>query len=200
MALTLVAIVGFTNAFNFMDGIDGLAATVAALGGLFIGAMQMPASALVAVATTGATIGFLVHNLPPARIFLGDVGSQYLGFLLAALAVAGERVAGIPASLIALVFLPFAVDTTVTLVRRLRRGERWHQPHQDHIYQRLVADGWSHAQTTALYAVLTAVSGVVLLMVTQWPRLGWIWSLSALSTIAVVLTPPRMWRRVMLRR
>jgi hypothetical protein len=58
MALTLVAIVGFTNAFNFMDGIDGLAATVAALGGLFIGAMQMPASALVAVATTGATIGF----------------------------------------------------------------------------------------------------------------------------------------------
>ena len=197
--VTLVAVVGFTNAFNFMDGIDGLAATQGAIGALVIAAMQPVDSVVPALALAACAAGFLTQNLPPARVFLGDVGSQYVGFLLGAFAVAGERAGGGPASFSGLIFLPFAVDATVTLARRLARGEPWHEPHRQHAYQRLVDSGWSHMRTTALYTVLTLGSGLLLLLASRTPSFGWLWWVFAAITVAVLLNPPVAWRRIVFR-
>jgi UDP-N-acetylmuramyl pentapeptide phosphotransferase/UDP-N-acetylglucosamine-1-phosphate transferase len=137
------------NLFNFMDGIDGLAAgEAAAIGGgllLFasIGNGVDPAAALLAAGIIGASIGFLLWNWSPARIFLGDVGSVPLGylsgFLLLDLATRGRWK-------IALILpLYFLADATITLLRRLLRGERiWHA-HRQHYYQRAVRKGLGHA-------------------------------------------------------
>ncbi len=137
------------NLFNFMDGIDGLAASeAAAIGGgvlLFtsVGEGRDPVAALLAAAFVGAAIGFLVWNWSPARIFLGDVGSIPLGylsgFLLLGLAARGYWK-------IALILpLYFLADATITLCRRLLRGERVWQAHRQHFYQRAVRDGLGHA-------------------------------------------------------
>jgi len=137
------------NLFNFMDGIDGLAASeAAAIGGgllLFasVGHGVDPVAALLAAGIIGAAIGFLVWNWSPARIFLGDVGSVPLGylsgFLLLALATRGRWK-------IALILpLYFLADATITLLRRLLRGERVWEPHRQHFYQQAVCDGLGHA-------------------------------------------------------
>jgi len=137
------------NLFNFMDGIDGLAASEAAAigGGLLafasVGNGVDPAVALLATGLIGAAIGFLLWNWSPARIFLGDVGSVPLGylsgFLLLGLAVRGHWK-------IALILpLYFLADATITLLRRLVRGERVWQAHRQHFYQRAVRDGLNHA-------------------------------------------------------
>ena len=137
------------NLFNFMDGIDGLAGWEAAAIGagllLFasLGAGADPALRTLAAAVTGAAIGFLVWNWSPARIFLGDVGSvplgYVLGFLLLGLAVRGHwRIA---------LILPlyFLADATITLTRRILRGERVWQAHREHFYQQAVRRGLGHA-------------------------------------------------------
>ncbi len=137
------------NLFNFMDGIDGLAGSEAAAIGagllLFagVGAGSDPAQRALAAAVTGAAIGFLVWNWSPARIFLGDVGSvplgYVLGFLLLDLAVRGHWT-------IALILpLYFLADATITLVRRLLRRERVWQAHREHFYQEAVRRGLGHA-------------------------------------------------------
>lgn len=137
------------NLFNFMDGIDGLAGSeAAALGaGLLvvaaIGRGLDPTAALPAAAVLGAALGFLVWNWSPARIFLGDVGSAPLGyltgFLLIALAARGQWVAAL------ILPLYFVADATITLARRLLRGERVWQAHRQHYYQQAVRDGLGHA-------------------------------------------------------
>jgi len=137
------------NLFNFMDGIDGLAASEAAAigGGLLafasVGNGIDPAAALLAAGLIGAPIGFVLWNWAPARIFLGDVGSVPLGylsgFLLLGLAARGHWK-------IALILpLYFLADATITLLRRLVRGERVWQAHRQHFYQRAVRDGLDHA-------------------------------------------------------
>lgn len=139
----------WVNAFNFMDGIDGLAGSeAAAIGGglvLFssLGSGVDPAMALLAAAILGAAIGFLIWNWSPARIFLGDVGSAPLGFLtgflLVDLALRG------PWKVALILPLYFLADATLTLLRRLWRGERIWEGHRQHFYQRAVRRGLSHA-------------------------------------------------------
>ncbi len=139
----------WSNLFNFMDGIDGLAASEAAAvgGGLLlfaaIGVGEDPAAALRAAGLFGAAIGFLWWNWSPARIFLGDVGSVPLGylsgFLLLGLAARGHWK-------IALILpLYFLADATITFLRRLLRGERVWQAHRQHFYQQAVRDGLGHS-------------------------------------------------------
>jgi UDP-N-acetylmuramyl pentapeptide phosphotransferase/UDP-N-acetylglucosamine-1-phosphate transferase len=141
------------NLFNFMDGIDGLAAGEAAAIGLGLllfaglGVGVEPRLAWLAAAILGAALGFLVWNWPPARIFLGDVGSTTLGyltgFLLLGVASGGHwRVA---------LILPlyFVADATITLGRRLLRGERIWRAHREHFYQRATGRGQGHAAVTA---------------------------------------------------
>ena len=158
-----VAALVLTNAWNFMDGIDGIAATQAALVGAALGFANGGAWQWLALALVAAACGFLPFNLPRARIFLGDVGSGALGLTVAALVVAAGR--GDPASWL-LLLLPlsaFLVDTGLTLLRRIVRRERWWAAHVQHAYQRLAARTGGHLRVTAGYAAWTIAS--ILLMV-----------------------------------
>ena len=164
--LTILWIVGLTNAYNFMDGIDGIAGITAAAGGAGLAAAAWllggPAIAAVALAFSGTALGFLSQNWPPARIFMGDVGSAFCGFLIAVLPL-GMPEADVPrlVPVAVLVMWPFVFDTLFTLVRRLRRGENVFQAHRSHLYQRLVIAGWSHRATSSLYGSLTALAAAI---------------------------------------
>jgi UDP-N-acetylmuramyl pentapeptide phosphotransferase/UDP-N-acetylglucosamine-1-phosphate transferase len=159
--LTLLWIVGMTNAFNFMDGSDGIAGitAAAAAAGIALAAAALGAGpvAVVATAFAGAALGFLTSNWQPARIFMGDVGSAFCGFLLAVLPLA-VRADAVPEVLpvAALALWPFIFDTSLTLLRRLRAGENIFQAHRSHLYQRLVIAGWSHRAVAGLYGGLAA--------------------------------------------
>jgi len=164
--LTMLWIVGLTNAFNFMDGIDGIAGITAAAAGAGLAAAAWllggPAIAAVALAFTGAALGFLSQNWPPARIFMGDVGSAFCGFLIAVLPLAipaADVPRIVPVAVLAM--WPFIFDTLFTLVRRLRRGENIFQAHRSHLYQRLVIAGWSHRATSSLYGALAAMAAAI---------------------------------------
>jgi Fuc2NAc and GlcNAc transferase len=167
--LAVVGIVWATNFFNFMDGIDGIAAGETLTVGLFGGALLLlggsPGLAAVALATAGAGAGFLVWNWSPARIFMGDVGSGFLGFLFGTLAVASQN-QGTPLPLWLLLLGVFCVDATATLVRRVARGEVWYAAHREHAYQRAVRAGWSHARVSAAVLAVNVVLG--LLAVAAW--------------------------------
>ncbi len=161
---TVVWIVGMTNAFNFMDGIDGIAGItgVAALGviaaALLISGEQF--CALVAAALAAASAGFLVWNWQPARIFMGDVGSAFLGYVIAVLPLtaAGEARAW-SFSVTACVMWPFLFDTSFTMIRRIAKRENIFEAHRSHLYQRLVIAGWPHCVVTLLYGALSAAAG-----------------------------------------
>lgn len=144
---TLMVIIWGTNLFNFMDGIDGIAASET----IFV----MLAAALlnwndgggtdlsvVMLLLAGAAAGFLVWNWPPARIFMGDVGSGYLGFLTTAMAVLSSHDGRLAVEVWPILGGVFIVDATTTLIRRVLRGESWQVPHRTHAYQHL-ARAWS---------------------------------------------------------
>jgi len=164
--LAVLWIVGMTNAFNFMDGSDGRAGitALAAAGTLAAAAalLHAPAVAIVAGGLAAAAAGFLTGNWPPAKIFMGDVGSTFCGFVLAVLPLAVEP-AQVPRCLplAALPVWPFAFDTSLSIARRILRRENLLRPHRCHLYQRLVAAGWSHRAVARLYGGLAAFSGAI---------------------------------------
>ena len=162
---TLIWIIGLTNAYNFMDGIDGMAggqAVVAGLGWTIMGLMGgHPFVGLMGVLLAATSMGFLLHNWPPARIFMGDVGSAFIGFILAVLPIiAGQKD---PRFMIAgfLMVWPFIFDTSFTLVRRIIKKENIFEAHRSHMYQRLVIAGYSHRFVTLIYMGL-ALTGAIL--------------------------------------
>ena len=167
--LLVIAVVGALNIFNFMDGIDGIAGVQAVAGGLawwaIAAASGAHAVAAAAVCVVGAAIGFLAHNWPPAKIFMGDAGSTVLGFILSLLplllVVETNGRVGLPWALLAgaLVLWPFLADGTFTILRRLRKRENIFQAHRSHLYQRLVIAGRPHRQVTLVYAAFAAVGG-----------------------------------------
>jgi UDP-N-acetylmuramyl pentapeptide phosphotransferase/UDP-N-acetylglucosamine-1-phosphate transferase len=137
--LTWLWLVGVTNLFNFLDGIDGYAGWQAVVGCAGAAGMGLgPAMSAAAAAAGGAAAGFLWQNWHPARIFLGDVGSTALGFFLAAcpLAAPPERRAEAVFAMAMLLWF-FLSDGAYTLVKRLARGERIWTPHRNHLYQQL---------------------------------------------------------------
>lgn len=146
--LAVVAIVWMTNLYNFMDGIDGIAGSEALIAGsvacFLFQASGQPGLAAVALVIWAGAAGFLVFNLPPARIFMGDVGSGFLGFTFAVLAISGDRRGGLSAAWVLLPLVPFGVDATATLVRRAARGESVTAAHREHLYQLLAPPGRSH--------------------------------------------------------
>ena len=174
--LALVTIVWATNITNFMDGIDGLAAsevaTMTLMGALLLARTDARLAAVAAL-VGGAALGFLPWNWTPARIFMGDVGSGFLGFLLAVLAIATERAGTLPALVWLLLYTVFAFDATVTIVRRAWRGERWYAAHRSHAYQRAVQAGWSHARVTTAVLVLNLLLALLASVVTGRPALLW---------------------------
>jgi Fuc2NAc and GlcNAc transferase len=141
------------NLFNFMDGIDAIAASEAAFvaaAGALLGVVSgsMPGVSAVALAFAATCCGFLVWNWPPARIFMGDVGSGYLGFVLSVLALAAARDNSAALWIWLILGGVFFVDATVTLVRRLVRREHLHQGHRSHGYQWLARRWGSHLRVT----------------------------------------------------
>ena len=170
LPLAFVYISLITNVYNFMDGIDGLAALQAIVaGGALAIAGLMLENPLIGAAgglLAAATAGFLVYNLPPARLFMGDIGSTFLGFSLAGLTLLGGVGVGggrLPIEFGIVVLAPFLFDSVATLARRLLRGERWYAAHRSHYYQRLVQSGLSHAQVTILYTALAIVAATAAL-------------------------------------
>lgn len=149
--LTLLYSVWMTNLYNFMDGLDGLAAGMAVFGFATLAWLGWsagdPGFALASALVAAASGGFLIWNFPPAPIFMGDTGSTCLGFLAAALSLWGVQEGLFPLWITLLVFSPFILDASLTLLRRLVRGERIWSAHRSHYYQRLVGSGWSHRQT-----------------------------------------------------
>ncbi len=157
--LSAVFIVWMINLYNFMDGMDGFAGGMAVFGFGTFAVMGWTAGhdAFLAVSLiiAAASAGFLFFNFPPARIFMGDVGSSTLGLLAATLSLWGARDGVFPFWIALLVFSPFIVDATVTLFRRLLRGDKIWQAHKTHFYQRLVQAGWGHRKTVLFeYAIM----------------------------------------------
>ena len=169
-ALAVLWIVWLTNLYNFMDGIDGIAgaqAVVAALGlAAVAAAVGATWSAWLLLALAGSSVGFLLFNLPPSSIFMGDVGSTAIGFLFGVLPLLPE---GRPVSVepVALALSLFVLDATTTLLRRVAAGEKWHTPHRTHLYQRPVVLGASHRAVLRVALVgMAIVSGCA----AAWPH------------------------------
>lgn len=156
--LAWLFLVGFPNLFNFMDGIDGLAGTQTVIAGLALALLAHLEGradlALLCAAVAGGGVGFLRHNLPRARVFMGDSGSLPIGFFLAAvvLVLAGPG-GSLPLPAPVLVLWVFLFDAGLTLTIRACRGRRLHHAHRQHLYQRLVASGLAHVRVTALYGL-----------------------------------------------
>jgi Fuc2NAc and GlcNAc transferase len=155
--LVALAMAWQLNLYNFMDGIDGIAALqcLLAAGGLAVlgsVADAPPAFPILAVATAGAYAGFLVFNWPPARLFMGDAGSLSAGFLLGWLGLWLWRDALLPVPIWLLLMSPFLLDSGVTLALRIKRRERLSEAHRSHCYQRLSRHWGSHRRVD--YALL----------------------------------------------
>lgn len=156
----------FMNAWNFMDGINGIAAGAAsavALAGLGAAALGLAAPGLLAGVLLAACLGFLPFNAPRARVFMGDCGSHALGIALAALLLQSRT--PVEASVLLAATAPFLVDVLGTLVQRARDREPLGTAHRRHLYQRLVRSGYSHASVAAAYAAWMAGNGLVVAMI-----------------------------------
>ncbi|MGH8213185.1 MAG: MraY family glycosyltransferase [Rhodanobacteraceae bacterium] len=168
---------GSINAHNFMDGIDAILALQAlfVLGGYALLAHGIGATALTAacLASGAACLGFLLFNLPPARIFMGDVGSGMLGLLIAALA--GLLVQRAPVLLwpCAILASAFLIDAALTLASRVLARKRWYTPHREHLYQWMTRAGGSHAKTDGAYVLWNLIIvAPAAWMAVQWPAHG----------------------------
>lgn len=176
----VVGVMWCINYYNFMDGVDGLAAAEAVSVGVFAAVILAMAGrselAVVAGLVAVAAGGFLVWNWQPAKLFLGDVGSGLLGYLFAGLALASETTGGPPVIVFVVLLSVFVFDATVTLLRRVAHGERWYDPHRRHAYQRLVQAGWSHAKVTTVVLLLNVVLAALAIVGTEvpalWPAIG----------------------------
>jgi UDP-N-acetylmuramyl pentapeptide phosphotransferase/UDP-N-acetylglucosamine-1-phosphate transferase len=200
-AFAAVATMWMTNLYNFMDGSDGLAGGMAlfgfaayALGGWIGGDLVLAA---ISASIAAAAASFLVFNFPPARVFMGDAGSIPLGFLAAALGLAGWQQGLWPLWFPLLVFSPFIVDASTTLARRILHGERFWHAHKTHYYQRLVQLGWGHRDTALAEYALMAVCGAAALWSlgqphgVQWVVLG----AAIVIYVALAAAVDRVWVR-----
>lgn len=178
-----IAGVWWINLFNFMDGIDGLAGSQAVfmlLAGAALCAYVQPQAVgapvwFWAIALAAATVGFLLHNWPPARIFMGDIGSTYLAFMVFGFAVDTVRHGWLAYPTWLILGALFIADATTTLLRRMRAGERWSQPHRSHAYQRLSRRWGAHRPVTLAWIAVNVcwIAPLALICAVQ-PALAWL--------------------------
>lgn len=190
--LAALAIVWSCNAYNFMDGADGLAGGMAVIGFAALAWVAANAGhdglAATCVVVAAASLGFLAWNFPPARVFMGDAGSVPLGFLAGAISWHGVLEGAWPLAVPLLVFSPFWIDATVTLARRLARGEKIWTAHRRHYYQRLVISGWSHRRLAlAAFALMLACASAAIAFAAASPQvqgaimIAWVFGFAALA-------------------
>ncbi len=188
--ITILWIMGLINAYNFMDGIDGISGSVAltaALGWmLFLGVTGNFSSPVfwIALAIAATNLGFLGHNWPPARIFIGDVASTFLGFCFAVLPLLTVNQIEDSFLLGVIVMWAYILDTAITFLRRLIKGEQVFSAHRTHIYQRLVISGYQVSSITSLYLLFTSL-GIIL-------AYAWIQKL-AFAPAAIIIGLPVLW-------
>jgi Fuc2NAc and GlcNAc transferase len=203
LLLAVPGIAWLINLYNFMDGADGIAA-VQGIGAaafaavLFVAAGDGGAAALCVIVAASCA-GFLVFNVPPARLFMGDVGSCLLGYVFGVLALHGERGGAVPLLAWLLLLLPFVMDATLTLARRMLRGEKWYSPHRTHAYQLLVQSGLGHRGLLLRFLIL---EGLVLGPATLVAESrGWLHvAVPAAAALAVACWCGVQWRHGMLTR
>jgi len=168
IVITFLWIIGLTNAYNFMDGIDGMAGGVAFAAGL--GWVLLTSNIVylansfvfwIALAIAAVSLGFLGHNWHPAKIFMGDVASTFLGYSFAVMPLMAANKEGDALMLGTLLMWTIIMDAGVTFIQRALKGENVFAAHRTHVYQRLVIGGYSHAKITTLYIVLTFLSMVL---------------------------------------
>jgi UDP-N-acetylmuramyl pentapeptide phosphotransferase/UDP-N-acetylglucosamine-1-phosphate transferase len=172
VVITFLWIIGLTNAYNFMDGIDGMAGGVGFAAGLgwvlLTSNIDYLANSFVfwiALAIAAGSLGFLGHNWHPAKIFMGDVASTFLGYTFAVLPLMAANAEGDALMLGTLLLWTFIMDAGVTFIRRALQRENVLAAHRTHLYQRLVIGGYSHAKISALYIALTFLS---LILASAW--------------------------------
>lgn len=163
-ALAFCLCVCLINIWNFMDGINGIATTQAITAAAAFACIVPWPFSLPGLLLALACVGFLPFNVPRARIFMGDVGSGALGYALACLAALAHLLVPINWLLLIVPFSAFVVDAGFTLVSRMLTGQRWTQPHTQHVYQRAVKAGRSHMQVTSLYMIVGLLSTTLLLL------------------------------------
>jgi UDP-N-acetylmuramyl pentapeptide phosphotransferase/UDP-N-acetylglucosamine-1-phosphate transferase len=163
--LAIIFLIGTTNIYNFMDGIDGIAAGSGIIYAIFFAiAGNILNNDLVfytSILLIPAQLGFLIFNFPPAKIFMGDVGSTFLGYIYATLTI----LLAINNPLFILVgtgiMFPFLFDGAFTIIKRFIQGKNIFEAHRDHFYQKLIKDGWSHKKVSFLYYFFELISGSV---------------------------------------
>lgn len=187
-----VLMIWLVNLYNFMDGSDGLAGGMAVFGfgayavAALVAPQPAPELAFLSAAIAGAALGFLAFNFQPARIFLGDAGSIPLGFLAGALGYWGWRANSWAIWFPAMCFAPFIGDASITLLRRLMRGEKFWQAHREHYYQRMIRSGVGHART-AIYWYLLMLMGIILALWALGLPAAEQWMIVVLWAIVLVL-------------
>ncbi len=196
-----ILLVWMMNLYNFMDGTDGLAGGMAVFGfsayALAAYSAQNMQLALMCGTVVSASLAFLCFNFHPAKIFMGDAGSIPLGFLAGAIGLCGWQQAIWPVWFPMLVFSPFIVDATVTLFKRLLRGERIWQAHREHYYQRLVLMGWGHKKTALAAYLLMFLTGFAALLMLKMPVIWVFISIVAwvIAYLLMMLQIDKQWKQ-----
>ncbi len=196
-AISAVWLVGMMNVVNFSDGVDGLAAGVCAIGGITFVIiafdLEISAAAVLAAITAGASLGFLVHNFPPAKVFMGDSGSNLLGYLLGVVTVVGSIKTGAVLALVApliILAVPF-LDTGFVVAKRLKYRQAPWMADTNHFHHRMARIGFSQRKTIAYLYTWTLLLAALALALHFVPysnhhghyRLGWSLVMAALLIV-----------------
>ena len=203
---TVVWLVGITNAINWLDGLDGLAAGVAGIAAVGLVSVSFSlhqvAAGFLAAAMAGCCLGFLRHNFNPARIFMGDGGSYFLGFTLAAVSIVGPAKGLTTVSLLLpllILSLPLA-DMSAVIMGRLREGRSPFHPDRRHLHHRLLRAGFSHRRTVLLIYVFTQwLAALALVVANAEMRFLWLAIASALLVATVVISRRQLQTELALR-
>ena len=185
--VSVLVLLWMANLYNFMDGMDGFAGGMTFFGFGFLAYFgwqaHFPVMLIIASFVSMGALGFLAHNFPPARIFMGDAGSITVGFLAGALMILGVRDRIFDLWVPIILFSPFIVDATVTLIRRAFHRKRIWEAHREHYYQRLVLSGWSHRRTVLVeYGLMILCGGLAILYHHSTEK----WQLAILGTWLVM--------------
>jgi len=184
--IAFIGLIWLTNLFNFMDGIDGLAGMeavcVSGFGAILLFLDGLPSYARPSWMLAAASMGFLVWNWPPAKIFMGDVGSGFLGFTLGTLALFSSKAKPELIWPWLILLAAFFVDATVTLLRRIFSRARWHEAHRNHAYQHAAQAMGGHAKVTLAVAAIN----LGWLFPLAWAALRYPGAPPALAAVAVI--------------
>jgi UDP-N-acetylmuramyl pentapeptide phosphotransferase/UDP-N-acetylglucosamine-1-phosphate transferase len=190
--ITFLWIVGLTNAYNFMDGIDGMAggvALVAALGWMWLSSdTQTWFVFWVALAIAASSLGFLGHNWSPARVFMGDVGSTFMGYTFAVLSLVSANQGGDALLIGTLLMWTVIMDSFVTFLTRVVRRENVFTGHRSHLFQRLVLVGYKHSTISFFYMLLTGVAGLLAFLWSQGDQVAPVLIFFGLPSIWILLS------------